>query len=258
MVLSVFPGIDLFGRAFEVEGCCVVRGPDLLWGGDVRRFHPDPGWAWGIIGGPPCQDFSRARRSPATGHGVAMLLEFCRVVSEAMPEWFLMENVPGVGDVDVPGYSIQRTQVDQGWFSSVSRSRHFQFGSRSGVVVDVPVGTKARGLQRAALANDSRGFRTVCDLQGLGGEFELAGFTREAAIAAVGNGVPLVLGRLWARAIRAAYGLGCEATAGEPVMVEVPVGRCACGCGRRLWGNQVYRSAACRKRAQRKRDAGQS
>jgi DNA (cytosine-5)-methyltransferase 1 len=37
IVLSLFPGIDILGRGFEEEGWCVVRGPDLLWAGDVRR-----------------------------------------------------------------------------------------------------------------------------------------------------------------------------------------------------------------------------
>lgn len=40
LVLSVFPGIDGLGCGFEGEGYCVVRGPDVLWGGDVRGFHP--------------------------------------------------------------------------------------------------------------------------------------------------------------------------------------------------------------------------
>ena len=38
LVLSIFPGIDLLGRAFENEGFCVVRGPDLLWGGDIKNY----------------------------------------------------------------------------------------------------------------------------------------------------------------------------------------------------------------------------
>ena len=33
LVLSLFPGIGLLDMAFEAEGFCVVRGPDLLWGG---------------------------------------------------------------------------------------------------------------------------------------------------------------------------------------------------------------------------------
>jgi DNA (cytosine-5)-methyltransferase 1 len=55
LVLSLFPGIGLLDRAFEMEGFCIVRGPDLLWGGDVKTFHPPKGRIDGIIGGPPCQ-----------------------------------------------------------------------------------------------------------------------------------------------------------------------------------------------------------
>ncbi len=32
LVLSLFPGADLFGEAFEREGFCVVRGPELILG----------------------------------------------------------------------------------------------------------------------------------------------------------------------------------------------------------------------------------
>ena len=39
----LFPGIGLLDMAFEKEGFCVVRGPDLLWGGDIRSFHPPAG-----------------------------------------------------------------------------------------------------------------------------------------------------------------------------------------------------------------------
>lgn len=59
LVLSVYPGVGLLDRGFEEEGYCVVRGPDILWGGDNRRFHPPPGRFDGVIGGPPCQAFSK-------------------------------------------------------------------------------------------------------------------------------------------------------------------------------------------------------
>lgn len=39
LVLSLFPGIGLLDMAFEEEGFCVVRGPDLLWGGDIKNFQ---------------------------------------------------------------------------------------------------------------------------------------------------------------------------------------------------------------------------
>jgi DNA (cytosine-5)-methyltransferase 1 len=59
LVLSLFPGIGLLDMAFEAEGFCVVRGPDVLWGGDIRNFHPPRCRFDGVIGGPPCQAFSR-------------------------------------------------------------------------------------------------------------------------------------------------------------------------------------------------------
>lgn len=95
LVLSIFPGIDLFGRAFEEEGYMVVRGPDLLWGGDITKFHSPPGVFDGVIGGPPCQAHSVMRRMSKTSVG-NLIPEFLRVVKEAKPRWVVMENVRGV------------------------------------------------------------------------------------------------------------------------------------------------------------------
>jgi DNA (cytosine-5)-methyltransferase 1 len=41
-----------------------------------------------------------------------MLGEFCRVVTEAAPDWWLLENVPGAPSIDVTGYSHQRIDID--------------------------------------------------------------------------------------------------------------------------------------------------
>ena len=114
VLLSLFPGVGLLDRAFEAEGfASVVRGPDIIFGGDIRRFKPAPGVFWGVFGGPPCQDFSTARRGkPRTGNGGRMLLEFLRVVAVARPQWFLIENVAGVPDVEVKGYGVQRADVE--------------------------------------------------------------------------------------------------------------------------------------------------
>ena len=108
LLLSVFPGIDLLGRAFEGEGFCVVRGPDLIFGGDIRRFNPPAQVFEGVIGGSPCQDFSTARRSAPTGECLEMLEEFKRVIVQALPSWWLLENVRTVPDVKIDGYSWQR------------------------------------------------------------------------------------------------------------------------------------------------------
>ena len=90
LVLSLFPGIDLLGRGFEAEGFCVVRGPDLIFGGDIRSFHAPSGRFDGVIAGSPCQDYSRARRAPPTGESDAAVAEFARAVTEARPAWWLL------------------------------------------------------------------------------------------------------------------------------------------------------------------------
>lgn len=78
LVLSIFPGIDLLGRAFELEGgFCLVRGPDPLWGGDIRSFHPPAGKFDGVIGGPPCQEFSPLSRLVRGNEGFCLLRRAC-------------------------------------------------------------------------------------------------------------------------------------------------------------------------------------
>jgi DNA (cytosine-5)-methyltransferase 1 len=149
LVLSLFPGIGLLDMAFEEEGFCVVRGPDLLWGGDVRRFHPPAGRFDGVIGGPPCQSFSplanlvRARGyEPRFGN---LIPEFERCVAEAAPEWFLMEEVPQAPIPSVAGYAVAAFTVcnssldsGDGFGMEQERVRRFSFGI---------VGTVSRDLR---------------------------------------------------------------------------------------------------------------
>jgi DNA (cytosine-5)-methyltransferase 1 len=259
LILSIFPGVDLLGRAFEEAGFCVVRGPDLLWGGDVRRFHPPAGVFWGVIGGPPCQDFSSARRTAPTGYGLEMLDEYRRVVLEAQAEWWLMENVARVPNCDLAGYVTQRLDVNQAWFSNVSRLRHIQFGSKSGRLLNVTrrvTNVTPRGEREgAALANDSRSFAKLCELQGLPEGFDLPGFLMAEKKRAVGNGVPMVMGQALAQAVKEAYGAGVVIQFDLLRRVTVP-GVCACGCGRPVpaGGKAKYYDFSCRKRAQRQRE----
>lgn len=253
LILSIFPGVDLLGMAFEEFGFCVVRGPDLIYGGDIRSFNPPAYVFWGIIGGSPCQDFSPKRRADPTGYGLEMLGEFARVVGEASPEWFLLENVARVPDVTWPGcYVTQRFEVNQSWFEPISRLRHIQFGSLGGQLLNV-TGSAGSVTEGAALANDDRSFSELVRIQGLPPDFDIPGFTVTGKKKAVGNGVPLSIGRALARAVADAFEPGS-------VTEDFPRGghnwgrRCACGCGRPVTGRAAYHGPACRKRAQRKRD----
>jgi DNA (cytosine-5)-methyltransferase 1 len=136
LVLSLFPGIGILDKAFEDEGFCMVRGPDLLWGGDVKRFHVPPGRFDGVVGGSPCQAFSRLVhivRHNGYREGENLIPEFERVVFEAQPSWFVMENVVDAPLPNVPGYSVDPSVCNNRWLGhEQSRLHRFSFGTRDG------------------------------------------------------------------------------------------------------------------------------
>lgn len=137
LVLAIFPGIDLLGRAFEEAGYCVVRGPDPLWGGDIRTFHPPAGVFDGIIGGDPCQSHSAlvhlVRHNGNEPKFPDLSPEYRRVVEAARPRWFLRENVLGAPRIAPAGYDVWSTMlVDYEVGGVQPRKRLIQFGMREG------------------------------------------------------------------------------------------------------------------------------
>lgn len=228
MVLSLFPGIGLLDMAFEEEGFCVVRGPDLLRGGDIHRFHPPAGRFDGVIGGPPCQahsSFVHINRAAGNQIAIDMTPEYARCVAEARPTWWLMENATAVPDLTVEGYITSRCEIDNRWLGEdQARRRAFQFGTRDGARLDVvtsalesPVyettclasegraGRITRTVENGkpkAVYNTRRPFDRFCELQGLPADFLAdAPLTNEGRYRVVGNGVPLPMGRAIARAV---------------------------------------------------------
>jgi site-specific DNA-cytosine methylase len=133
LVLSLFPGADVLGLGFELEGFCIVQGPDVIFGRDVRSFHPPAGRFNGVIGGPPCQSFSslanlvRAKGlEPRFGN---LIPDFSRVIEEARVAWFLMENVPKAPDPKPQGYEVTSFLLDNCWLGEAQmRKRRFWFG----------------------------------------------------------------------------------------------------------------------------------
>ena len=252
LVLSLFPGVGLLDRAFSSAGFCVVKGPDLITGGDVRDFVGVPGRFDGIVAGPPCQGFSVANshRKNADHKSVVnsrqMLRETCRIIYECNPEWFLIENVPCVPDVRIDGYFVQRIPItDQECGGVQLRSRHVQFGSWYGHIIRpirVNDCTRNRKKGRPAKAVTTKterykDFPDVCRRQGLDTPIELQGWTRSAKVKAVANGVPLRMGRVLAAAIAVR---GPRDAAAD----------CQCGCGRSVSARALTATASCRKRKQ--------
>jgi DNA (cytosine-5)-methyltransferase 1 len=226
-VLSLFPGIGLLDMAFEEMGFLIVRGPDLLWGGDIKTFHPTKGHFQGIIGCPACQAFSRLRYLVEyNGYQTApnLIPEYERCVQEAQPVWFLMENVPQAPIPEVRGYQVHSQVVNNRWFGGEqNRQRRISFGTRNGLQLVIPrqeesplyastvcasggvkEGTPLNRTPKAhELGYTSKKILTeMMHLQGLPDDFHLPGMTVEGASKAVGNGVPLPMGRAIAKAIR--------------------------------------------------------
>lgn len=221
-----------------------MRGPDLLWGGDIHRFHP-PAYAFrGIIGGPPCQAFSRLIhivKAKGQTPKPNLIPEFERCVSEAQPHWFVMENVPDAPTPDVPYYTTSSQLIRDVWVGGeTSRQRRFTFGALQSLYSSARFHIETLALhsldpERAVVATSSkegalaksqgelrtgistrlkkkaaalpgqmprREFERCCELQGLPRDFlKDAPFTSAGKYQAVGNGVPLAMGRAVAAAV---------------------------------------------------------
>lgn len=258
LVLSLFPGIGLLDLAFEQVGFTVTRGPDLIWGGDVRKFDATAlrGSIWGVIGGPPCQDFSQARKVAPTGNGDAMLDEFKRIVGECQPTWWMAENVVCVPDIQIEGYSWQRCPIDLTWFAAVRRRRHIQFGSVDGHVLDLRPPSPLPKWDRVAECvvasrRDGISWKKKAELMGLPKGWDVPAMRREELGRAIGNGVPIPMGRFLAEACAAAFGVF-----GRPTVNLRTERRCACPCQRPVGGKATYFETNCRKVAETRRKRG--
>lgn len=245
LILSLFCGIDLLGQGFQDQGYCVVQAGDIILGKDIRNFHGIPHKFTGIIGGSPCQDFSRARRTAPTGYGLQMLKEFQRVVIECQPEWFLLENVPNVPSIQLDQYHMQRFYLNANECGSTqNRHRYFQFGSKAGIILDIKRQPKPPKSEPCAMATEGkksnrRSWDDFCNIQGIPTPLHLPDLTQTARYKVVGNAVNLGVSKAIASAIVEAYT--------HPIY-QKDVRTCACGCGRLLTGRQKTATDACRKR----------
>lgn len=215
MVLSLFPGIDILGMGFERSGYCVVRGPDVMLGQDIRDFSPDKNLFVGVIGGPPCQAFSkcaalnknRPDRHPSYGN---LIPEFERIVEEANPWWFLMENVSGAPIPTVHGYEVYDFIFDCSMAGDAQkRKRRFSLGSSSVPPIKIdpsrfvhpnpgpPILTKNYGpsapgsLSVHKFYGGEPSIEKIIELFGLPPTWNAWGLSKTALRRALGNAVPL-------------------------------------------------------------------
>ncbi len=252
LVLSIFTGIGLLDKAFKETGFCVVSSGDLITGQDVRDFTGVKNKFDGLIGGSPCQDFSKANRNRPElneSYGLEMLNEFKRVVLECNPNWALLENVSGVPTLEIEGYKHQRIDINQSWYEDVNRLRHIQFYYKEPITplqIERGVTNRDRNLTGCALASDGRSFNELKKLQGLSDDFDLPSFNVMGKKRAVGNGVPLSIGRTLAKAVLSVT------TQDNFNAARSQLKYCLCGCGRVVTSSRAkYYDFSCRKRKQR-------
>lgn len=197
----------------------VVRGPDSLWGGDVRTFHPPRSRFDGVIGGPPCQ-FASSAGEIIGSEAVDLIPEFVRVVEAVRPEdpaqpfFTVMENVALARESKAIPRSWWPVKV-RDWDVGGETSRIRFFWTHPFMVLDpvrrpgepehsVMASTWKRGRSGSKYLDD-KGFLAgdlpvteYARLQGapeVGAALEVFGAGRRFAVHVLGNGVPLPMGR---------------------------------------------------------------
>jgi DNA (cytosine-5)-methyltransferase 1 len=130
----------------------------------LRAAGLEAGEAALVIGGPPCQGFSSAGKRDPNDPRNRLFWEFVRVVEEAQPWGFLMENVRGLLTMKTDdggsvlavilaafraiGYSVEVKLIDAASYGVPQRRlRAFFVGLRSGGPVGFPEATHGPGLR---------------------------------------------------------------------------------------------------------------
>ena len=133
--IDVLRGFDNWPIAIETYSANLPEGAELLDLSDtdatVKALTPWMESADGIIGGPPCQDFSSAGKR-VEGDRADLTEKYAAVVTAFMPEFFLMENVPraqnaaafrrAIATMAAAGYGITE-QVVNAMYCGVPQNR---------------------------------------------------------------------------------------------------------------------------------------
>jgi site-specific DNA-cytosine methylase len=144
------------------------HGPHIVVA-DVNREVVAEGPAWGIVCGPPCQPFSDGAEARAKANGGAAdprnaIPGFVNYVRALRPEWFVLENVPGLktrhrgyfssvlAELQGLGYYVDHVVLDASRFGvPQKRRRLFVAGRRDGRYWPWPQGGKSTAWGKVLL-----------------------------------------------------------------------------------------------------------
>jgi DNA (cytosine-5)-methyltransferase 1 len=134
-----------------------------------QKYHqhsskPFPNWNEKIdlvFGGPPCQGFSLMGKRDLEDIRNTLIFHFCRLVLELRPQYFVMENVPGIAAgkykktllqlenaFENAGYNVRQAILNAADFSvPQKRQRLFLVGNRNPQGFDIPFPIKPYPLQ---------------------------------------------------------------------------------------------------------------
>ena len=151
--LSLFSGIEAFSCAVkdmpeytpvafaEIEPfpCAVLQHhyPSVPNLGDVTKIDGKAlrGKVDLIVGGPPCQDWSViGERAGLDGRRSVLALDYLRILDDVRPQWFIVENVPGLLNCNSGSdYRVLLQKMDELRYHVAWRvldSRHFNLPQR--------------------------------------------------------------------------------------------------------------------------------
>jgi hypothetical protein len=118
LIISLFPGVGLLDMAFEEAGFTVVRGPDVIWGGDVRRFNPPAGVFAGVGASHRGGRSSRhVRRVELRGRIVNATKQRAAKMRLLIPSHVVVENAPARAHAPRRGERGARTRDNGGWLA---------------------------------------------------------------------------------------------------------------------------------------------
>ena len=163
---------DLLRGNTDPGGGYISNHPDQLpcehfFKGDVRALTGgmildalglDQGDVDAVIGGPPCQGFSRSGKRDVMDPRNSLVFDFARIVCEIQPKTFVMENVTGIQTMltpeGVPVLDALALVYENGGFGVYDALRRSLYGSAGAIaaIKGKPAAAAKKAAQKAHAA----------------------------------------------------------------------------------------------------------